>query len=53
MIRLELLAFGRVFRLTLAPRWRWWAACCAGTLVVEAGPLSLQVVTRRVMWRQQ
>jgi hypothetical protein len=47
MIRLELLAFGRCLRLRLSWSWRWWVACCAGTLVVEAGPLSLSLSTRR------
>ena len=50
MIRLELYACGRILRVRLSPAWRWWAACCGGTVLIEAGPLALSWTRNRVWW---
>ena len=50
MIILELYAFGRILRVRLSPAWRWWAACCGGTVLIEAGPLALSWTRNRVWW---
>ena len=42
MIILELYAFGRILRVRLSPSWRWWAACCGGTVLIETGPMHRQ-----------
>jgi len=41
MIRLELLALGRVARLTLSWSWAWRLTRCAGVWLVDAGPAEL------------
>ena len=50
MIKLELLAFGRVFRVALSPQCPRGAVCCAGVLLVDAGCLSLSAYGRRMVW---
>ena len=53
MIRVELLAFGRIARLTLSG-WSWAVRVrrCAGVVLVDAGPLELRLYTRRCWWEQ-
>lgn len=52
MIRLELLLAGRLLRVSCGPWWRWGWLCCAGTLLLDAGPVAVVAVTRRVWWER-
>ena len=52
MMRVEVLAFGRVARLTLSWSWAWRLTRCAGVWLVDAGPAELRVYTRRCWWEK-
>ena len=53
MIRVEVLAFGRIARMTLAG-WSWAVRVrrCAGVWMLDVGPVEVVAYTRRMWWEQ-
>ena len=52
MIRVEVLAFGRVARITLSWSWAWSLRRCSGVLVIDAGPVQVECYARRMWWEK-
>ena len=52
MIRLELLLAGRILRVSCGPWWRWGGCVCAGTLLLDCGPVALVCYTRKMWWER-